>query len=226
MTTSRVRDEAKKDPETLSREIDETRAGVSRTLEALQARLSPGQLIDQMLGMIREHGGEFARNLGTSVKQNPVPLLLTTAGLVWMMVTGGSGPRPVRYETEGAAPGTGYGMTGDGSRLRHAAESAKDRATHVAESAKGRASQAAGAITERFGHASEATRTQALRAREGFSRMMEEQPLVAGAIALAIGATIGALLPPSEREDRLFGEARDKALEHAAGEAQSRTATH
>ena len=54
------------------------------------------------------------------------------------------------------------------------------------------------------------------RARHGILRTFEEQPLVLGAIGLAIGAALGAALPPSETEDRLMGEARDDALRRAA----------
>ena len=232
MSASRVRDEAKKDPDTLAREIDKTRADVGRTLDALQARLSPGQLLDQMLGLAREHGGEFARNLGNSVKQNPMPVVLTGVGLLWMMASRNTTPaQPASYDApydyygyEGAEAMPGAEIEeGDGGGVRQAAESARERVSQAAQSARGRVSRAAGAVSERFGRASGTTRVQAQRARESFSRVMEEQPLVAGAIALAIGAAIGAMLPPSEREDRLLGQARDRALESAASAVRTGT---
>ena len=48
--------------------------------------------------------------------------------------------------------------------------------------------------------------------REGFNSLLSEQPLLLGALGIAVGAAIGAALPPTEQEDRLFGSARDKAL--------------
>jgi hypothetical protein len=48
--------------------------------------------------------------------------------------------------------------------------------------------------------------------REGFNSLLSEQPLLLGALGIAVGAAIGAALPSTEQEDRLFGSARDKAL--------------
>ena len=50
-------------------------------------------------------------------------------------------------------------------------------------------------------------------------QFMEEQPLVAGTIGLALGAALGALVPPTETEDRMVGKASDKATERAKQEA-------
>ena len=51
---------------------------------------------------------------------------------------------------------------------------------------------------------------------------MRDNPLVVGAIAVAVGAAIGLALPSTEKEDELLGEAKDRLLEGAksvAGEA-------
>ena len=39
-------------------------------------------MADQVAHYVRENGGEFARNLGQVVKQNPVPMLLVGVGLL------------------------------------------------------------------------------------------------------------------------------------------------
>ena len=49
--------------------------------------------------------------------------------------------------------------------------------------------------------------------RHGLDTLMEDQPLVAGAIAMALGAAVGGALPRSRVEDRMFGEQSDRALE-------------
>jgi hypothetical protein len=81
-----LRDDAQKnDPDALEREIDQTRAQMDQTLGALEQKLSPGKLIDEALGLFREHGGDFVANLGNSVKQNPMPVMLAAVGIAWMM---------------------------------------------------------------------------------------------------------------------------------------------
>lgn len=71
---------------TLEREIDATRAEVRATLEALESRLSVERLLQLTVGKIRERGGEFAGNLGNAATQNPIPLLLASIGVGWMML--------------------------------------------------------------------------------------------------------------------------------------------
>ena len=63
--------------------------------------------------------------------------------------------------------------------------------------------------------------------------VVDEQPILLGSIAIAIGALIGALIPPTEYEDKIVGQVRDRAVERARqmGERQyqnlrSRLETH
>ena len=74
--------------------MKQERAQVERTLDELQERLSPGQLIDQAVTYLRGSGGaDLMRNLGETVKRNPMPLALVGVGLAWMML----GDRRDRY---------------------------------------------------------------------------------------------------------------------------------
>jgi hypothetical protein len=45
--------------------------------------------------------------------------------------------------------------------------------------------------------------------------MVREYPLAVGAAALLIGASLGMVVPETDRENELMGEARDNALERA-----------
>ena len=49
--------------------------------------------------------------------------------------------------------------------------------------------------------------------RHGLDTLIEDQPLVAGAIAMALGAAVGGALPRSRVEDQMFGEQSDRAME-------------
>jgi len=50
--------------------------------------------------------------------------------------------------------------------------------------------------------------------------MLYENPLLVGAGALAIGTAIGMLLPETEPEHRLMGEAKDTVVDKAQNVAQ------
>ena len=63
--------------------------------------------------------------------------------------------------------------------------------------------------------AQEKVEAQARAAAQKSQTFMHEQPLAVGAIALGLGALIGALLPSTRREDDLLGEHRDAAMAKA-----------
>jgi hypothetical protein len=86
-----TRPDDRKSPERLEQEADQARARLERTVGALSDRLSPGELLDQGMRMLRDNSGEFGRNLATQVKQNPMPLVLTAIGLSWLMFGSGAG---------------------------------------------------------------------------------------------------------------------------------------
>src|SRR5690606_38663675 len=57
----------------------------------------------------------------------------------------------------------------------------------------------------------ERMRMESQRMRQGFESLLEEQPLLVGAIGLALGAALGAAFPRTEAEDRMLGEHSDSA---------------
>ena len=48
-----------------------------------------------------------------------------------------------------------------------------------------------------------------------FNQMMQDSPMVLGAVAIAAGALMGTLLPRTDMEDTYLGEARDAVLDSA-----------
>lgn len=205
-----------KDPARLERDIDRTRASLSRTVDELENRLSPGELLDQALGLARQHGGDFATNLGRSVRNNPVPVVLTSIGLAWMMAA----------SNEPRAPSRGLAYSSD---VSDKAGSAKERmrsgvssARSAASAAGDRAVQAKHSLEDAASHAGDRVRLESDRLRRGFDHLMDEQPLLVGALGIAIGAALGAALPRTEREDQLMGETSD-SVRRSAKEKASET---
>ncbi|MFB9866844.1 DUF3618 domain-containing protein [Vreelandella sulfidaeris] len=73
--------------EEIEKDIHQSRERLDSTLHELEERFSPQQLLNSSYEYIR-HGGanEFVANLGNTIKQNPVPFLLTSAGIGWMIL--------------------------------------------------------------------------------------------------------------------------------------------
>jgi hypothetical protein len=74
----------------IERNLDQTRARLNRNLETLEDRISPNQIMEQALAYLRTgQGAAFTRNLGASVRDNPLPAAITGIGLAWLMASGG-----------------------------------------------------------------------------------------------------------------------------------------
>jgi len=79
-------------PEEIEREINELRAQISDTLDAVQRKLSPGQILDQALNYARD-GGEFAARIGRGMRDNPLPAALFGLSLGWLWYAGSRSDR-------------------------------------------------------------------------------------------------------------------------------------
>jgi hypothetical protein len=142
-------------------EVESVRSDMDSTLSAIERKLTPGQLVDQGIEYLRSSGAnEFLSNLGTSVKQNPVPVALVGVCLAWLMASGRSGANPGR----GQAAGTS---------LRRATDRAWSGAREQAHSARQTLGDAAQAARERFDQARHSASGTAQSAREAVSRVSD-----------------------------------------------------
>jgi len=231
-----------RDPKRIEVELDRTRGELSQTLDALQEKLSPGPMFDEALNYFRNSGGgEFASNFKHSITQNPVPVTLVGVGLAWLALAGRGGgsssdmfdesdyddpylhteypddwpasqPEGLEGISGGTAPGDDVapGMApivtdpDQPGRMKRMASGGRERMRGVSRGAR-QGMSGAGAMGRR----------QAARAKSGFEHMLHEQPLVLGAIGVALGAALAAGLPGTRREDELMGETRDQFMDKA-----------
>src|SRR5690606_21751414 len=115
----------------LEREADAVRADMEDTLHELQQQFQPGEMINQVLRVVRENGGDFGTNLAAQVRNNPLPTLLAGLGLTWLMA---SSKRP-------SSPPRQHGLSGE--RLHGAADSARSAAHRVGDTTSSAAHHAA-----------------------------------------------------------------------------------
>ncbi|MFJ4156641.1 DUF3618 domain-containing protein [Pseudomonas sp. NPDC089752] len=214
MTTS-FEHEAQKDPDLLEQEINAKREHISDLVDALEQRLSPGQMVDRVLAYAKGNGGEFFQNLGTTLKNNPVPATLTVLGLAWLGLNQNrpfnAGPAhtgPGLGEKLGEAVDTvksavahaGEAMHGAGHKVRMKAHDVRDRASELGSGARDSAHTVA-------------DQTTALKGQ--FDHLLHEQPLVMAALGIALGAALGAALPSTRKEDQLMGASSDRLTDLA-----------
>ena len=239
MSTRYSTDPGSKSPQDVQREVQRSRGEVEETLEAIQERLSPGQVFEQVVDYMRSsNGSDFVRSLGTMVRDNPVPVALVGTGLVWLMLSSSRSTRR-QYDGENDLPGS-YGETYHGDELsedagqgagwgesaretardfskgaRAGARSVGDRARRLGAQARHRVSETSDQLWQGAREAGDRASYYGRRVRRGYFDTLHEQPLVLGALGLAAGAAIGAALPATEKEDEWLGDSRDRLKERA-----------
>jgi ElaB/YqjD/DUF883 family membrane-anchored ribosome-binding protein len=196
----------RREPEDLQREADAIRADMDRTLNALERKLSPRQLLDRSLTYMQENGGDVLQKIGATVNKHPLPLLLTSAGLIWLAAASRSSSRR-RWDTPSTAP-----RTGDFDATSQSFSSSSS-SSQVGSGLKARASRTLDATRQRASRTLGATRERTQELGQNLNGLIREQPLVCGAVALAVGAIVGAAFPASAYERNLVARAR------AAGES-------
>lgn len=220
MNATSQRPGAGRDAEQLERNADQIRADLDRTLDALERKLSPSQLLDRSLAYLREHSGELTRSVGDTVRRNPVPVMLAVAGIGWLVASTLRG----RSDSDDTL----------GGETPYAERSARQSKLHDrVEAARERIYSSRAAAASKFAQAAAVTRERTLRTQYQVVSALERRPILFGGLAVAIGALIGALIPATEYEDRIVGQVRDRAVERAKqmGERQyqnlrSRLETH
>ncbi len=186
---------SRRDPEQLERAADRIRADLNSTLDALERKLSPSQLLDRSLEYLREHGGEMVNAVGESVRRHPVPIALTAAGLSWLIFAAVRKREPIDVSPI-------HDMPIEDTPIDDTLETESLYAEpHFPR--------------RRFRDRVSAARAQARRAQYRAISTLDERPLLFGGLAIAVGALLGAIIPSTEYEDKVVGQVRDRAVERA-----------
>ncbi|MDW5375893.1 DUF3618 domain-containing protein [Halomonas sp. HP20-15] len=238
-----------RNPEEIEADIAQHRERLDESLEELEERYSPQQLINRTFDYVR-HGGanEFAANLSETIKQNPAPFLITSVGLGWLIWSSqrsvnsrpqsGNATRGIEAYYPSKPVGTAnkpVGTTGDNdSHGRGRTAAAKEKAQHMSDKAQ----HMSGSVKDRAREMSDGMRERTSRVRAGSRNAMhgassraqnlgqqtthfiKEHPVMAGALGIAVGAAIGSLLPSTRTEDERMGGLRDKAVDRATEEGE------
>ena len=162
-------------------------------------------------------GGDFVRDLGVAIRDNPVPAALIGMGLAWLFTGGRSSARAgfdwARGSVTNLTSKAGETANGLGRSFNDTAGENRGAGSAVAQKAADVVSSL-GTTTPQFFASAQAN----------IADLMRRQPLMLGAVGLAIGAGIAASLRTTDAEANLLGEAsknvQERAREFAATAAQ------
>jgi uncharacterized protein YjbJ (UPF0337 family) len=216
-------------------EIASTRAEMSETIDALQEKLRPSNIVSDATERVKTATSERVRGMadrasGTAqgvmqeARHNAIPALMIGAGVAWMLIDRSRHQRDRHYEhaewSEYSSPrygayGTNYGTNEEyyeASGRYGEGEYGQGRSWTGQRSTEGMSRWARNAGSE--------ARHTARRAQNGLQRMMNDNPLLVGAAAMLVGAAIGASLPETEKENEWMGETRDSIIDRAQETAE------
>jgi len=227
------------DTEEIRDNIEETRANMSSTIDAIQEKLSPQRLAEQAKDTVREatvgrvqqmasNITETARDTGSTLmdtaRRNPLPAALAGIGLGWLFMSARRTAlerNHYRWQSGSRAQGrrSYEAPQQDNGQMGQVTDNVKDALGNVGD----RAQDAAGAIGERASDMAEQAQWQAQRARGWMEQTWDENPLVVGGAALALGALVGLSVPGTQAEQQLMGEASGNVMQKAQDVTQSVT---
>ena len=209
--------ESQKSPEAIERDIDAQRASIGNIVDALESKFTPGQAFDQALSFMQNNGTTFLTNLGTSVRNNPVPAVLTSVGVLWLMMSQNRPPTPRPVYPAGAdqnkvgewADGLADGIDSARDHLHQTADTLKEGYQSVKDKAANLGDNL-GAATDTVSHAVHDASDRLVRSTQvmgnQLSQLLKEQPLMVAAAGIALGAMLGAALPSTATEQRYMGK--------------------
>jgi len=223
------------DPRTreIRHEIEETRGEMSETIDAIQEKLKPRNIVadatdrvktaatervremadtasqtaQQAVGYTRERASDVAQG----ARRNAIPLALIGVGAAWLLT---NRSRRSNYDEDWRYQ-RDYGdyartWPRDESLYREGAAS-----RYGEGAASGYGEGGASRAREYASETADSVRRMARRRQNQVQRMVQENPLLVGAGALMLGVAFGLAVPETEAENDLMGPTRDNMVDRA-----------
>lgn len=161
-----------------------------------------------MSAIREEQRGLVMRRAGVKIidriKRNPIPLAMAGVGL-WLFFRSSGGDSEIESQRTASVKARAKAKASD------AIDSAREKASELASLASGKTER----VRAIAWHKMQGARDEAWD-------VFQRQPLVGGLVAFAVGAVVAAIIPETEREDALLGDARDRLFDRATELARER----
>ena len=184
-----------------------------------------------------------ASGLGTAflamVKRSPIQTVVFFASLLWLWestrpnagkktkaVVGKIGDvahqvqdsaNQLSSQVQDTATQFGSQIQDKASQLGHQVQ---DTATQLSSQVQDKASQLSSQVQDKATQLGSQAQDSAQQATGFFQRMLQENPLAVGALAVVFGAALGFAVPETDKENELMGPTRDNLVDQAQATAQ------
>jgi uncharacterized protein YjbJ (UPF0337 family) len=183
--------------------------------------------VETMARTATDTAGGLRHTVLETIKANPMPAALVGLGLGWMLLNRPNGstnawssssrrqPYGVWGDERHGYSGSTHGASGIAAAQEaagHIADRAQETAGQVADQVQGTAEQMLGQVQETGAQVMDQVQEQASRAQTFLQQQLDENPLLVGAVAVAIGGMLAGTVRSTPSEDHLLGEARDRLV--------------
>jgi len=194
--------------------------------------------IGDAAGSVQHTARDAGSGIVDMVRENPLPAALSGIGLGWLLMNRSKSQhyqrsyyQPQRHTTlhqqsynspgfqeyqQREAQYHSEGGQSVGDRVGSVAGTVGDAAGNAAESVQQTAGQIAGQVSN-FGSMAQG---EVQDLRFAADRMLDENPIPMGFLALGLGLAVGMMIPETEKENQVFGEARENVMDRAQTAAQ------
>lgn len=200
--------DADRRPREIRSEIEQTREDIAETVDAIQEKLRPSNVVASAASATTEKVKDMAyratenaeewwdasggTGLMDRIRTNPVPAVLAGVGLAWLAMSDSSS-RSRQFRTGSFDRNAGYGREGQSAPVAQTPPRGMEPPARGMDNAR--------------------------RALRRGSRRLEstirEYPLAVGAAAAILGASVGMAVPETERENEWLGDARESTVQRA-----------
>ena len=228
-------------------EIEQTREDMSETIDAIQEKLRPGNIMAEAKDRVKsattervrqmadtasetaqqayEQTRQVAGDLVEGARSNAIPAAMICLGTAWFLFDRYRNNRSTDYRR---GRSTSYGRPeyyGSDDYPRSTSgplygSRHEDDGAGYGDARYGTRNVASG-LSETAADLRQRTMRTGRRARNQFQRLLFENPLMIGAAAVVVGAAVGMALPETERENEWLGETRDNVVDKAQDVARN-----
>ena len=246
-------DDYDENTEQLRAEIEDTRAGMSETINEIQERLSPENVMNEVkakvreatigkvesvmnrvgetIGEVAEPAREVLSSAGTTIKEtgrsaygvinrNPIPVALIGLGLGMLAMRAFRKGNGYSYDYDDRSRTSRQNLTGSQTQYgRGRSQYELGQTHHTSGGALSHVKETAGDLAQRGTDALSDIGTRAKDTASSlgnrFGRVLRENPLAVGAVAIAAGTAVGLAIPTSRFETEYIGETSERLVDKA-----------
>jgi len=234
--------------EELVASIDATREDMTETVEAIGERLDPARIVQDAKETVREatvgkvetmtdYVSEVAGDAGATIqatgggvvdtiRRNPIPAAMAAVGIGWLVTHRADGGRRSRDGWYGQSTPGRSSMHEPGSQGWQGGQDWQTGGRSMSDGGlTDQVGRTAGEIGDQVGRTAGDIGSQVRSSGMNLMDTVEREPLAAGAVAVAVGAAIGLLVPATRLEQQVIGPTGQRVLDTVEEAATSKLST-